>query len=232
MNGDVPTIQMYLRIGASPEFTSKDEMTAMQFSINGNKPESVKELFLYGAKLTNKIKFGGRGAVIALHIAANRGTYIMVKTLLCSPQGSPCVYSSTYDDRKTKQKMFTFLCCLNQNKDSLPEIPSEVRHNIYKFMLPATATLINQVPLQQLANYKKFLGKTTLINALTKRHMELLSNALTIKSNINVVNLIVVPPHQFPRLSDFDDIELLKDEKAVREPWILQTLRSIEKQSN
>ncbi len=216
VDGDIPTMQMYLRIGADPELKDRDEMTALQFSINGNKPESAKELLLYGAKLTTKIRFGGRGAMTALHLAANRGTSKMVETLLYSPQASPSFYSSTYNDSKTKQEMFTFLCCMNRNRDSLPAIPAEIVHNVYKFMLPDTAALINQVPLQQLPYYKKFLGKTTLINALVKRHMEIVGNALTIKSDVNVGAIITLPPHQFPRLSLFDGIDLLKDEKAVR----------------
>ncbi len=215
-DGDVVTVEKYLRIGANPDFIEEEAgHTTLHWSINCNKPEAARKLLFGGAKSTSNLSFEP-GAATVLHYAANRGTYTMVETLLCSPQGSPSVYSSTYNDKKTLQEIFTFLCCMHRNKDTITELPSEVCHNICKFMLPAPAALIELVPLQQISKYIKFLGRTTLIKALTKRHMELMGTALTINSDINRGDVLALPPHQYTRLSEFDDIDLLKDEKAVR----------------
>ncbi len=212
-DGDVLAIEKYLRIGVNRICTC---IAALQYSIESNRPESAKILLFGGAKLTTSNRLGNE-TINPLHLAANRGTYAMVETLLCSPQGSPSVGSSTYNDRKTQQEMFTFLCCIHRNKKTLPTIPADVRRSIYRFVLPHPEMLIDLVPLQQLSKYRKFLGKTTLINALTKRHIELLDKVMNSYS-IDHRRFVIEEqlPHQFPRLSGLNGIDLLKDEKAVR----------------
>ncbi len=212
MDGDLPTIERYLRIGANPDFVHEDGMIALQYCIERNNPEAAQKLLFGGAKFTSTIPFAN-GTATVLHLAANRGTYKMTQTLLESPQASPSFHTSTYDERKTQQEMFTFLCCMQRNKETLSELPQEVVRHIYRFVLPTPATLIDSVPLQQLPKYKKFLDKTTLINALTKRHMELIGTALTIKSNIPNFTL---SSDQFPRLHSFNEIDLHQEMNAVQ----------------
>ena len=211
--GDILALEKYLRNGGNRICNC---IAALQYSIDSNKPESAKILLFGGAKLstTNRL---GNDTINPLHLAANRGTYAMVETLLCSPQGSPSVSSSTYNDRTTQQEMFTFLCCMHRNKKTLPEIPADVRRTIYKFVFPDPETLIDLVPLQQILKYIKFLGKTTLVNALTKRHIKLLEKVMNTYS-VDHRRFVTEEqlPHQFPRLSSLNGIDLLKDEKAVR----------------
>ncbi len=216
-DGDVLAIAKYLRIGANPERTHGGK-TPLQCSIESNKPESAKVLLFGGAKLTTTHRFGYKN-ITTLHLVANHGTHEMTEALLHSPQGSPSFYSSKYNLKKIERSMFTFLCCMHRNKKTLPTIPADVRRSIYRFVLPDPEMLIDLVPLQQILKYRKFLGKTTLVNALTKRHIELLykvMNSYIIETSHfgNVIKQQL--PHQFPRAFVWKGIDTLKDEEAVR----------------
>lgn len=215
INGSMETIEKYLQIGANPDFKHPDGRNALAISIERNNSEVAKKFLFAGAKLTSIVSFGRTTGSILL-VAANRGTYEMVETLLVSPQASPSVYSSTFDPKKTHQEMFTFLCYMLRNKE-LPKLPIELRQKIYKFLLPIPESLINSIPLKQLPKYVKFLGKKTLISALTERHMLLLHVALTTKSYISIDGeSIALPPYKITRCREFNDIDLRQDAEAVK----------------
>ncbi len=225
IDGDMPTIEKYLQIGANPDFKNPDGRNGLAQSIDRNNPEVAKRLLFGGAKLTSIVSFAGGTTVSILLLAAHRATYNMVQTLLESPQASPSVYSSSHNLKKIQQEMFTFLCCMNRKKttESL-ELPGEVIHHMCKFLLPDETKLIDQVSLEQLPHYlslkvqgKMVLNKASLINALTERHMVFLSRVLTTKSYITIENQTkVLPPHRFPRCREFNGLDLSTDTEAVK----------------